>query len=173
MAPSGNIVGAAPTESSCRLRGLWCVPVTDYTTEVVSDDDINHVWIITQLRSPRTLNEILVNEINYYVPEDYVSKKRAKVVAQAIVELQKQVPMPGVSVPKFPHKVEKAYVERVREFLRTEGEGWGMSCSVYVDPTVHQLIVCSQEYAPVDCLAILEQCWHDSRLVEGTCSVDD
>jgi hypothetical protein len=92
---------------------------------------------ILQLAYPRRPIEDLVFTVNLCIPGKGISKERARLVAQAIVELQERVPIPGVAVPEFPERVGGEYVEQVFGFLRREGESWGATCSVYVDLKAH------------------------------------
>lgn len=90
----------------------------------------NVAYVANTLRQkygrPGKPKEELVFEVCYYVPDRVVSRKDgAELVAKLIVDLQRPLPMEGMLVPRFPDKVERGYLDRVREFLLSEeGKYW-------------------------------------------------
>jgi hypothetical protein len=114
-----------------------CLEAND-TLENVSAEDVAYVATVLRKKygRPGKPKEELVFEVYYYVPDRAVSREdRAELVAKLIVDLQRPLPMEGMLVPRFPDKVERGYLDRVREFLPSEeGKCWSRWHTAHVDP---------------------------------------
>ena len=114
-----------------------CLAAND-TLENVSVENVAYVANILRKKygRPGEPKEELVFEVYYYIPDHVVSlTDRAELVAKLIVNLQRSLPMEGMLTQRFPDKVERGYLDRVREFLPSEeGKYWSRWHTAHVDP---------------------------------------
>ena len=70
--------------------------------------------------------ERLIFEICYYVRDEVVSAEdRAELITKLVLNLQRRIPMEGMSGPQFPDKFERGWVKKAIEFLESdERELW-------------------------------------------------